>query len=186
MKILRSPNLIWHGFVKWRYASQYTEILWGVQYVSEVLLFYVEIKIKVIDLHCSGIKRTVKIYSNTLHVYVCTNGRTEEEHVNIYWVTLTKIEGNRIWYWKHWTALFEGMILEEALYLSWDKLCHERIVINLKQDKTTRRIEESWNKSVISAGYHITSHEVVIRRNNDSAPPPQIKPLCYTVSRFLA
>jgi len=43
----------------------------------------------------------VKIYSNTLHVYVCTNDRTEEEHVNIYWVTLIKIEGNGSWCWKH-------------------------------------------------------------------------------------
>jgi len=64
----------------------------GVQYVSEIL--QLDAEIKVTDLHCSDIKRTVKIYSNTLHVYVCTNDRTEEEHVNIYWVTLIKIEGN--------------------------------------------------------------------------------------------
>ena len=67
-----------------------------VQYVSEVLELDVEIKIKVTDLHFANIKRTVKFYSSTLHVYVRTYDRMEEEHVNIYWVTFTKIEGNGI------------------------------------------------------------------------------------------
>ena len=49
-----------------------------------------EIKIKVTDIHFSDIKRTLQFYSNTLHGYVCTYDRTEEEHVNIYWVTFKK------------------------------------------------------------------------------------------------
>jgi len=56
----------------------------------------VEIKIKVTDLHLSDTERTLKINSNTLHVNVDTNGRTKEEHVDTYWMTLTKIEGNGI------------------------------------------------------------------------------------------
>ena len=37
---------------------------------------------------------SIKVYSSTLHVCLCTNDRTVEEHVSIYWMTLTKIEGN--------------------------------------------------------------------------------------------
>jgi hypothetical protein len=59
-----------------------------------------EIRINVTDLHCLDIKRIVKFYSNTSHVYVCMYDRMEEEHINIYWVTFTKIEGNGIWCWK--------------------------------------------------------------------------------------